>query len=420
MSTPWVELEPVGAAAFARIRLRTIFEHCKWDPQVGDVAILSPQPLALSAESWQGVSRLAERLAAEALAAEEELSRRPELHAQLGLPGAVRRVLRQAAGQGCTPGLARLMRFDFHFTAEGWRISEVNSDVPGGLNEASGFARLVAEQYPGAAPAGDPSGALADAVREAVGPSGSVAFIHATAFTDDRQVMVYLAQRMEDRGLRCSLLAPDHLAWREGRAFSLLNGSSGPLDALVRFFPGEWLVELSRRSAWRHFFCGARTPVCNPATAMLIQSKRFPLVWEQLRVPLPAWRELLPPTCDPARIAGQPPEDWVLKPAFGRVGEGVGIAGVTGEKELRKIRKTAKRHPGLWVAQRRFHAVPLATVGGAVFPSLGIYTVGTRAVGAYARGAAKPLINSEAPDMAVLVLGTSGTRVADPSEEFGK
>ena len=36
------------------------------------------------------------------------------------------------------------MRFDFHFTRDGWRISEVNSDVPGGLNESSGFERLMA------------------------------------------------------------------------------------------------------------------------------------------------------------------------------------------------------------------------------------------------------------------------------------
>jgi len=420
MKTPWLEVEPVGPPAFARIRMRTIFEHCKWDPQVGDVAILSPQPLALSAESWQEVSRLAGQLAAEALAAEEELRRRPELHAELGLPGAVRRVLRRAAEDGWTPGLARLMRFDFHFTADGWRISEVNSDVPGGLNEASGFTRLVAEHYRGAAPAGDPSAALADAIREAVGPCGSIAFIHATAFTDDRQVMVFIAQRMEERGMTCCFLAPDHLAWREGRAFSLLNGSSGPLDALVRFFPGEWLVGLPRRSAWRHFFCGAKTPVCNPATAMLTQSKRFPLVWDRLRVPLPTWRRLLPATCDPNQAEGPSPEEWVLKPAFGRVGEGVGVPGVTDEKELRKIRKAAKRHSGHWVAQRRFHALPVATAGGAVYPSLGIYTVGARAVGAYARGAAKPLINSHAPDMAVLVFGASGKPAAAASEETAK
>jgi hypothetical protein len=39
------------------------------------------------------------------------------------------------------------MRFDFHFSEEGWRISEVNCDVPGGLNEASGFPAIIESYY---------------------------------------------------------------------------------------------------------------------------------------------------------------------------------------------------------------------------------------------------------------------------------
>ena len=47
-----------------------------------------------------------------------------------------------AAGSAGDPSVPRLMRFDLHPTDEGWRLSEVNSDVPGGLNESSLFPEL--------------------------------------------------------------------------------------------------------------------------------------------------------------------------------------------------------------------------------------------------------------------------------------
>ncbi|MCL4192911.1 MAG: hypothetical protein KJZ87_14350, partial [Thermoguttaceae bacterium] len=77
---------------------------------------------------WQRLAQTAERLDAETRAAEEELCQRPDLQRLLGLPWRIRRALRRAATPPAGP---RVMRFDFHFTTDGWRISEVNSDVPG-------------------------------------------------------------------------------------------------------------------------------------------------------------------------------------------------------------------------------------------------------------------------------------------------
>jgi len=39
------------------------------------------------------------------------------------------------------------MRFDFHWTTEGFRISEVNADVPGGFSESSAFPALMAPSF---------------------------------------------------------------------------------------------------------------------------------------------------------------------------------------------------------------------------------------------------------------------------------
>lgn len=407
---PWLSTPPVEPALFARLRHRAIFECCKWDPQVEDVETLSPLPLVLRRAAWEEIAALAESLAAETMAAEAELLRRPDLHRDLALPRPIRRALRHAAQGTPTPGAARVMRFDFHPTAEGWRISEVNSDVPGGFNEASGFARLMSQHVPGTRPAGDPAAALADAVAAATSPGATVALVHATSYTDDRQVMVYLAREIESRGRRAVLAAPDHLRWRDGRA-ELTHSPQQPggeVGFVVRFFPGEWLPELPRRCQWPSFFHGARTPVGNPAYALLTQSKRFPLVWDRLATRLPTWRALLPETRDPRQVPGEKPswkedDGWVVKPALGRVGDLVGIAGATDAKEWTQIRKSVRRHPEEWVAQRRFQALPLASDGGDLHPCLGVYTVDGRAAGIYGRAARRARIDHLAQDMAVLV-----------------
>jgi glutathionylspermidine synthase len=230
-----------------------------------------------------------------------------------------------------------------------------------------------------------------------------VALVHATAYTDDRQVMVFLAREIEARGLRPVLTGPDHLRWQDGRALLAGDGCTGPVGFLVRFFPAEWLPNLPGASGWEHFFSGSETPASNPACALLTQSKRFPLVWDRLVTGLPTWRRLLPETRDPRDVSWRHDDDWVLKPALGRVGDLVGVAGATEEREWKVIRKDVRWHPRHWVAQRRFAAVPLPVPEGSVYPCIGVYTVDGRAAGAYGRAARRPRIDHLAQDIAVLI-----------------
>jgi len=399
--TPWIAVEPLADADYAQLRRRAIFECHKWDPQVGDTSVVARAPLVLRAEAWAEVRTLAEALARETIAAEAELVSRPDLHPQLGLPRAVRHALKGAAALGASAQAARLIRFDFHDTDQGWRISEANTDVPGGLNEASGFARLMAPHYPWAGSTGDPAAAYCDALLKRAGPAPVIALVHATAYSDDQQMMAYLARLLQAGGARTHLASPAHIAWRSGRAHLDSAWWRGPLDLVVRFFPSEWLTLLPRQCQWPLFFSGAATPVANPATAILTQSKRFPLVWDKLQTPLPTWRALLPDTRDPRKADWRGDGGWLLKPALGRVGEGIGMAGVASASDLKKIQRSATWWPGHWIAQRRFQARPL---DGAVasFPCLGVYTVDGRAVGAYGRTAPRPLIDGRAADAAVL------------------
>ena len=149
-----LRVEPaVDTATLSSLRRRAVLEGCKWDPQVGDVDTLTPFPLVLKRSVWKQIASQAEQLTQEAVAAEEEISRRPELLKLLGLPPALCRVL--AEEEPMTPAAVRVIRFDFHYTTQGWRISEANSDVPGGFSEASYFTGMMAEHFPGLRPAGN-------------------------------------------------------------------------------------------------------------------------------------------------------------------------------------------------------------------------------------------------------------------------
>lgn len=390
--------EPIDAAKFAELRLRTIFECRKWDPQVGDIDVLCRFPLLMHPEQWDEVGDAAERMAAEALAAEHELLQRPDLLDDLGLPRAITRLLKRNRQQTGPSDAPRVMRFDFHWTTDGWQISECNADVPGGWNEASGFSSLVAEHYSNVRLAGDPTDALARAIHGRVGRGARIALLHATAYVDDRQVMQYIADRLFDMGLAPLLLSPAHLDWSTGHP-----AYEGPIDLLLRFFPAEWLINLRPRSAWTHYFLQHTTPACNPASSLLIQSKRFPIVWDRLKTSTDAWRQYLPQTRDPRNADWRGNPEWVLKPALGRVGEGIAMHGTGTAKEIRRITRAARLRPRHWIAQKRFLSVPVTTPHGPMHTCLGVYVVDGKTAGAYARVSPSALIDHHAMDTALLI-----------------
>ena len=402
MSRAFIDVGPLPSNALSMVRRRAIFDCCKWDPQVEDVCTVSDIPLVLDAAAWQDLTISAEALAREVAAAEDELGSQPHLHARLGLPRGVGRALRRGAA-GVKRRAVRFVRFDFHLTADGWRISEANTDVPGGLNEASGLPRIIAPYFPGTRPVGEVASAYADAILTAAGADARVALVHATAYTDDRQVLAYLGKTLAARGARSSLVSPAHLRWHEGRASLVSESSAAGLDAVVRFFPAEWMPNLPRACGWPSFFADTAIPITNAATAILTQSKRFPLVWDAMRTSLDTWRALLPATRDPREVQWQNSDEWVLKPALGRVGEDIGIVGVTPSTEWARIAKNVRRYPDHWVAQRRFNATPVMLGGRPRYPSVGVYTVNGRVVGAYGRIAERPLIDARARDAAVLM-----------------
>ena len=197
-----------------------------------------------------------------------------------------------------TPAAARGMRHDFHPTTDGWRVSEVNSDVPGGYNEAATFTAMIAEYFPGFSLTCDPRAALADALALQARDLPRVALLAAPGYTDDLQVVAGLAAALRERGCETLIARPEQLLWRDRRAHILGGTEPPPVGVIFRFYQGEWMTRVAGEN-WQSLFRGGLTPVCNPAAAVLSESKRLPLLWDELAVPVPTWSRLLPPVRAP-------------------------------------------------------------------------------------------------------------------------
>jgi glutathionylspermidine synthase len=384
-----------------QLRLRAIFDYCKWDAHCGDQEALARFPLLLSEESAQQLADWSERLTEEALRAEEEVLGRAGLMETLSVPKAIRKLL-AGKHRGFTGRPVRVMRFDFHHTTEGWRISEVNADVPGGYVEASGWNSLLAAHCGREPVLPDPTTEYVSAICAGLPQQSLIALVHATVYSEDRQLMVYLGRELEKRGMRVCLASPRNLNWTERRAALDTGFERGKPAHVVRLSPGEWLPGQCGEQALAMWFGLSATPISNPGTALILQSKRFPLIWDSLRCDLTAWRQLLPETRCPQEVKSLPNSNWVVKPAFGRVGEDVGVPEVTTGAEYAEIWRAMRKNPHLWVAQKKFEVVPVTTDRGEVYPCIGVYTVNGKFAGLYGRAARRALIDEKAFDVAVL------------------
>jgi len=386
---------PLPPAAFERIRRRMVLEGCKWDPQIGDEATLAGHALLLGRSSFAALAGLASALARETLAAEEELAERPELHALVGVPRPLRRCWARCPPPR-PPRAQRLMRFDFHPTSEGWRVSEVNSDVPGGFAEASLLPALYQPHHPGTSLPPDPARAWVERIA-ADARRPCVALVAAPGFLEDQQVIAFLADAFQRRGCVPVPARLEDVSFRDGAALLRQGSAVHEAGAILRFLQAEWLLARPRPAGWRHYFLPGPTPVFNAGTAILTESKRFPLAWPHLHAPTDTWRALAPESREPTALG----EGWLLKGAFSNNGDAVVNPG--DERRWRAAVREARWHPERWVAQRRFDAVAIETPAGPRFPCLGLYTLGEELVGVYGRLSAGATVNHRAADVAVLI-----------------
>lgn len=405
-----MKLQSIPEHKYNDYRLDAMFDCYKWDPQFLDHNTIAKHVLLISEEEHRELEELAEQLDRETVRAELTLNANLNLAKPLALP---RQIYRELAGmKHYQPDKhIRLMRYDFHPTAEGdWAVSEVNSDVPGGFAEASLLpelaAGLFADQHCRSINFGD---ILAGSIAAKVRPGGKIVLVHCTSYSDDRQVMQFLGDKLKSMGFLIIYAAADHLRFEHNEAVSILDGNEGHVDAIFRFTPLEWLIAI-RPKQWSGYF-DTITPSCNHPIAIFAQTKRFPLVWdvlEQQGLSFAAWRKLLPETREVADVKGE--DGYIYKPAYGRVGERISIREACRDDEYERIIADVKRHPKRYLAQKRFHSKPLVSETGEQFHvCLGVYCVDGRAGGYYARISKTPRIDSYAADIPVLIERTSVT-----------
>ncbi|MDR3000199.1 MAG: glutathionylspermidine synthase family protein [Fibromonadaceae bacterium] len=396
-----IKLELIPEDKYSDYRYNVIFKACKWDPQFEDNNTISKHVVILDPKTVEQLKTWVEQLSIETMHMEEELLKNLFLTKNLGLPGKIRKTLNRASNYARNKNV-RLMRFDFHPTKTGWAISEVNSDVPGGFAEASILPEIANTYFTKYAPAENFSNVIIEAFKSKTKTTANIAFVHATSYSDDRQVMQFLSDRFTEHGMNTVFAAPDHIRWVDKKAFSILEGNECEIDGIIRFFPLEWLVSLPRTSKWQGYY-DCETVSCNHPVAILTQSKRLPLIWDKLNVKIPMWKKLLPETKAPKTVNSQD-VDWIYKPALGRVGEGISIKEAVSQKELLKIEKEARRDSKNWVSQKMFESAPIKSTNGEDYHlCLGVFTVDGKFAGFYGRISLYPRIDSKAEDIPVLV-----------------
>jgi len=418
-----MKLIPIPKEKYDAYRLRLMFHCYKWDPQFVDHNTVAKYVLVLTKEEHEELVRLTEKLDAETRAAEVFLNEHQGLAGPLALPRSVKAEIRKMTNYEPEKHV-RLMRYDFHPTIEGrWAVSEVNSDVPGGFAEATLMPQVALELLQeknlefcetkvlseGRAADGlwfiSFGDSIVEAIQKKVPKGGRIMLVHCTSYSDDRQVMQFLGDRLKEKGFQVVYAAADHLRFEDGTAFSILDGNEGKVDAIFRFTPLEWLTEIKPKR-WQGYF-DTTTVSCNHPIAMYAQTKRFPLVWEVLEqrgIDMATWKELLPETIEVKAAKGR--EGFIYKPACGRVGEKIGIQEACIGDEYKKILAEVKAHPKRFLAQKKFHSRPVIGEKGEEYHvCLGSYTVDGKHAGYYARISDTPRIDSNAADIPVLICG---------------
>jgi len=382
-----INIKSIPVSDFQNYRMNVMFDGYKWDLQAGEQSTISDKVLLLEPNEAYFLAEQAVLLYHETIKMEYALQKSPELVMATGVSAQMTDAL-----CNCNYDPAehiRFMRFDFHPTIDGWQISEVNSDVPAGYPEASVLPVLAQPYFNGYHQYGNFGDIMQKRLASLITPGATIVYLHDTHTVEDYQILHYLGDLMEKSNYKSIYASPKHVKWEGGRAVDI--------GGIVRYFPVEWM-EFDKDVNWAGFI-SSQTPSCNHPIALLTQSKRLPLVWDELGINVPTWKKLLPETKCASLLSNK--SGWILKPAFGRVGEGINIPGTMPAQEEQEIYKSAKGEPLQWVAQKMFESMPI----DGLHVNVGVFVIDGYYAGMYARVSSSPRIDEDASEVPILVRG---------------
>lgn len=399
-----MKLVSIPEEKYYEYRLSAMFDCYKWDPQFEDNNTLAKHILVISKEEHEKLKQYTEGMDKEIIEAENYLKDHLELIKPLSVNRKIKSELPRMKNYEPEKHI-RLMRYDFHPVVDGgFAVSEVNSDVPGGFAEATLLPELAKNTIEKNDYYSIKFGEiLADAISKKVKKNGTIMMVHCTCYSDDRQVMQYLGDKLSTMGYKVLYGAADHINFKDGEAYSVLSGNKTKIDGIFRFTPLEWLYDIKPKR-WEGYF-DTITPSCNHPVAIFFQTKKFPLIFKSLEdkgFKFDTWKKLMPETLTVREAKGK--EGFIYKPAYGRVGERISIKEACKPDEYKRIIRDVNLHPNRYIAQKKFISREIESDNGEKFHvCLGSYTVEGKHAGYYARISKTPRIDSNAADIPVLI-----------------
>lgn len=392
---PW----GLSPEAFSGLLRELRFNHFKWDTHAGGACRLLPESVVLTRELHEQIVEIVEGLHGGLARFERRVRRDPEVLRRLAIPQAIHSIIAEERHH-----TLQIARYDLFPTDDGrWMVSEFNEDVPGGFNEAV-LPGLLGDPGPGLHWEGDLRRHFVDAFR----PYDAVALLYATAFSEDLQHMLVLERWLIEEGHPTVLGSPAHLRapWFRGGPPRVLGTA---IDAAVRFYPAEWMPRLPNLRTWQRI--GPDLPMMNPLHRLIRQSKTMFALWREQALIDGEDLELIDRHCprtmafDSAALAMllEEKDRWVLKRAFGRMGDSVVIGALTPAKHWEAALAEAVTAPGEFSIQERFIVPPLAFEAEPLYPAIGAFVVNGRFAGYYSRAAPTPFLTHEAYHVATLV-----------------
>jgi len=301
------------------------------------------------------------------------------------------------ASYGFRPGLRRLLdseparspvaiaRYDAFRTPDGWRFSEFNCDVPGGVHEGAGLNHLIG---------GNPSRfRVAELLVESlcrVTVRPTVAVCYASGYAEDLEQCQFLRREWGRVGIRSVLCNPENLVWN-GHG---LRAFGERIDVVYRFFPVEWMTEVGTIDALLSASLSCRLPMINGFSSLIAQSKKTMALWHEHLDRFDAdERDLIlrhVPKSEGFRVADldryrRERERLVVKRQFGRIGEEVLMGIHCNDEEWADWLAWPASEPGEWIVQERFDNLPLEVDGETIYGCFGPYVVDGRYAGLYNR-----------------------------------
>ncbi|HLY12034.1 MAG TPA: glutathionylspermidine synthase family protein [Planctomycetota bacterium] len=360
---------------------RLSVDYHMWNAYVDGRLSALADPVRLPRRDLDELAALSERFARLIDRTIDLVRARPSLLSFYGFGARLRRMLDSETA----PRPVTLARYDAFRTPDGWKFSEFNCDVPGGIHEGAGLNDLIG---------GDPSrfrvvDLLVDSLcRDTVRPA--VAICYASGFAEDLEQCQFLRREWGRVGIRAVLCNPENLVWngRDLRAFG------EKIDLVYRFFPVEWMTEIDNLDALLSASRSGRLPMINGFWSLVAQSKKTMALWHEHRDLFDASeRDLIVrhvPRTEAFRIGElgryrRERERLVVKRQFGRIGEEVLLGSRCSDPEWADWLAWPASEPQEWIVQDRFDPLPIDVGGDTLYGCFGPYVVDGRFGGLYNR-----------------------------------